>query len=184
MKLGFFGGSFNPPHKGHQYIIEYCQFFFDKFLVIPNYNSPDNNKNISISYEHRMNMLKLKNYKLEIDNFEMKSNRINYTSYTLEYLMKKYSDYKIFMVIGEDQFNNLSNWYNVDFILSNVKILCFKRKNKLKKIDIAHNINLINFDFPYSSTEIRQKIKMGENIDSKIVDKQVLNYIKENRLYI
>lgn len=184
MKLGFFGGSFNPPHKGHQYIIEYCQFFFDKFLVIPNYNSPDNNKNISISYEHRVNMLKLKNHKIEIDDFEMKSNGINYTCYTIEYLIRKYSDYKISMVIGEDQFNNLSNWYNIDFILNNVEILCFKRKNKFEKLDIAYDINMIDLDFPYSSAEVRKKLKMGENIDSKIVDKQVLNYIKENRLYI
>ena len=184
MKLAFFGGSFNPPHKGHKRIIDYCQKTFDKFLVIPNYNSPDNNKNVSLSYNHRVNMLKLQNKDIIIDDFEIKSNDVNYTYYTIKYLIEKYSEYKIIMVLGEDQFNNLYNWHNVDFILNNVEIICFKRENTVEKNGISSNINIIDFDFPFSSEQIRKKVKMKESIHSNIVDEQVLNYIKEHGLYI
>ena len=184
MKLAFFGGSFNPPHMGHQHIIDYCQKEFDKFLVIPNYNSPDNNKDVSLSHRHRINMLKLQSKNIKIDDFEIKSKDINYTYFTIKYLIKKYKNYKIFMVLGEDQFNNLHSWNNIDFILNNVEILCFKRKTNTDKIDITSNIDMVDFDFPYSSNQIRAKIKMKENIDSNIIDSQVLNYIKEHGLYI
>ena len=46
MRLAFFGGTFNPPHNGHNLIINYCLRNFDKFIVIPNKVSPDK-KNIS-----------------------------------------------------------------------------------------------------------------------------------------
>ena len=52
MKLGFFGGTFNPPHNGHKLIIDQCKDRFDKFLVIPNGFSPDINKKYSIASKH------------------------------------------------------------------------------------------------------------------------------------
>jgi len=88
------------------------------------------------------------------------------------------------MVLGEDQFNNLYNWHNVDFILNNVEIICFKRENTVEKNGISSNVNIIDFDFPFSSEQIRKKVKMKESIHSNIVDEQVLNYIKEHGLYI
>ena len=186
MKLGFYGGSFNPPHEGHQYIIEYCNKEFDKFLVIPNNNSPDLNKDILAPFQHRYNMLKLQLRKknVEIDEFEINSNQTNFTYLTIQYLMKKYNEYEIFMVLGQDQLSNLHNWYKIDFILKHTQIICFERKTKLKNLNIPFNVKLINFDFPFSSSYIRERIQMNKSIDSNIINKQVLNYIKENKLYI
>ena len=129
MKLGFFGGSFNPPHKGHQYIIEYCSEQFDKFLVIPYSNSPDISKKDPVLFKHRYNMLQLQfaGKNIEIDDYEANSNRINFTYLTIKYLMQKYNQHKICMILGEDQLSNLSNWSHIDFILKNVEIHCFKR---------------------------------------------------------
>jgi len=186
MKLGFFGGSFNPPHKGHQHIIEYCSKEFDKFIVIPYSNSPDSTKKNPILFKHRYNMLQLQfgNTNIEIDDCEANSNQTNFTYLTIQYLIQKYNQYKICMILGEDQLYNLSTWTNIDFILQNVEIYCFKRKSKTKHLKLINNVKFINLDFPFSSSYIRKQIKTGKSIASKIINKDVLNYIKENNLYL
>ena len=45
MKLAFFGGTFDPPHKGHEMIIENCSILFDQLLIVPNCISPDKKNN-------------------------------------------------------------------------------------------------------------------------------------------
>ncbi len=186
MKLGFYGGSFNPPHEGHQYIIEYCNKKFDKFLVIPNYKSPDINKDVLAPFKHRYNMLKLQmgEEKIEIDEYEVHSNQTNFTYLTIQYLMKKYNEYEIFMVLGRDQLSNLQNWHKIDFILKHTQIICFEREKNLKNLNIPLNVKLINFDFPFSSSYIRERIQKKKSIDCNIIKKQVLNYIQKNKLYI
>ena len=59
MNLAFFGGSFNPPHIGHEMIIEYCYNLFDQFIVIPNRISPEKKYDVSISENHKLDMLKI-----------------------------------------------------------------------------------------------------------------------------
>ena len=44
MKVGFFGGSFDPPHLGHKQIVDYCIEIFDRLLIIPNRNPVDKDK--------------------------------------------------------------------------------------------------------------------------------------------
>ena len=60
-----------------------------------------------------------------IDPFEIESKKKNYTSYTVRYLLKKYKGSSISMIIGEDLLYNLHNWYDYEFILSNIYIICF-----------------------------------------------------------
>ncbi len=84
MKIAFLGGAFDPPHVGHFKIIEYCINLFDKVLIIPNKESPSDNKKIIASYQHRINMLNIlfENQNVKLDNFELLSNKKNYTYYT------------------------------------------------------------------------------------------------------
>ena len=156
MRLDFFGGSFNPPHEGHKRIIEYCSEEFDKFLIIPNYNSPEVDKEVLVSYEHRCNMLKLQlgREKKYIDDYEAKSNQINYTYLTIQYLKKKYKRYDIYMILGKDQLDNLSNWFNSNFILDNVKLICFDRKTALNKYKQSYDVEYINFKCWYGWIKI------------------------------
>jgi len=186
MRLGFFGGSFNPPHEGHKRIIEYCSKEFDKFLIIPNYDSPQIDKEVLVSYEHRYNMLKLllDEGKKYIDDYEAKSNQVNYTYLTIQYLKKKYKRYDIYMILGKDQLDNLPNWRNLNFILDNAKLICFDRKTTLNKNKQPYDVDYIDFKCSISSTDIRRKIKMGKSPGCDIINEQVLNYIKENNLYI
>ena len=190
MKIGFFGGTFNPPHKGHEQIINYCSNLFDKLLIFPNIVSPNKITYPPVNYTHRINMLKLiiKKNNITVDNYEIISKLSNYTYYTVKYLLNKYKNSSLFMIIGKDQFLNLENWYNVDFIIENTNILCFNRTissySSQDTSNLYPNTQFVDFDFPFSSSIIREKISKHEIVDNAMISKQVKNYIYEHNLYI
>tara|TARA_Y100001960_G_C14450795_1_gene717168 strand:+ start:139 stop:747 length:609 start_codon:yes stop_codon:yes gene_type:complete len=201
MKLGFFGGSFNPPHNGHKKIIENCIDYFDKLLIIPNKNSPHKVKNYSVDSLHRIKMLDLliAKYKVEIDLFEINSkNDISYTYNTVKYLQEKYNDCSLTMILGEDQLFDLRKWYNYQYIIKNIDIFCFKRiknnvvesnevelKNFIKK-DLSkfnNNLKIFNYNCPISSSIIRNEIKSKKIVSKNMISAEVLSYINSNNLY-
>ena len=186
MNLAFFGGSFNPPHIGHENIIKICQEKFDNLLVIPNNVSPFKTHKPPISKFHRLNMIKLiiKNLNVKIDTFEFESTKKNYTYHTIQYLKKKYIFDDLFMIIGIDQLKNFNKWYRINDILKDVKIICFNRDNIYQNEDIGEKIEYIPFDFPVSSSEIREMISNKLTINEKLVNKDVVKYISENNLYV
>ena len=201
MKLGFFGGSFNPPHNGHKKIIENCIDYFDKLLIIPNKVSPHKIKKYSIDSSYRLEMLNLlfhKN-KVEIDLFEINSkNDISYTYNTIKYLQDKYNDFSLTMILGEDQLFDLKKWHNYEYIIKNVNIFFFKRfteetlasnKKELKNIIIKdlnkfnNTFKIFEYDCPFSSSLIRDEIKLKHSISRSMISEEVITYIKDNNLY-
>ena len=190
MKVFFLGGTFNPPHFGHTKIVEECLDRCDKFILIPNEKSPEKLNFIVTKSSHRLNMLRLifDSSKVNIDEFELKSNNINYTYLTIRYLRKKYKDASLTMVLGLDQLLNFKNWKNNEEIIDSVNILCFNRYSKLefnRKNMNFNNIKFIdNFNIEISSSSIREKIKNFHlNQCIKTLDKKVLEYIKKHQLY-
>ena len=91
MKIAFFGGSFDPPHLGHKAIIEYASKIFDKLIIVPSKISLNQSKIIQASSDDRVQMLSLmiNDEKVVIDDYEILSDKKNYTFYTYEYLKNK-----------------------------------------------------------------------------------------------
>ena len=88
------------------------------------------------------------------------------------------------MIIGEDQLYNLHNWYDNEFILSNINIICFTRKldDKNQSKD-QYNVKKIDFDFPFSSSYIRELIFNNKKIKKSVIPTEISDYINENKLY-
>jgi len=186
LNLAFFGGSFDPPHVGHENIIKICQEKFDNLLVIPNNVSPMKTDKPPIPKFHRLNMIKLiiKNLNVKIDTFELDSKKINYTYHTIQYIKEKYIFNDLYMIIGKDQIENFNKWYRIDDILKDVKIICFNRNNSYKNEDLGMKIEFIPFDFPISSSGIRKMISDKLAIDEKLLNKNIIKYISDNKLYV
>ena len=191
MRVFFYGGTFDPPHIGHKMIVEYCLDKCDKLILIPNKKSPDKLLNPIATYAQRKDMLKLlfNNKKIVISDFERDSDKINYTYLTIKHLKKSYKNSVLTMVIGNDQLVNLKKWKNFDFILNEVKILCFNRllsdddksKNKLIK-----DINFIQkFNINISSSIVRKNISNNsiKNLDGMLNNK-IIKYIMKERIYV
>ena len=190
MNIFFYGGTFDPPHIGHKMIVEYLLPLCDKLILIPAEKSPFKKKSPIANGIERIDMLKLlfDNPKIEVDDFEIRSKKENYTYLTVEYLMKKYKHCTFTMVIGRDQLNFLDRWKFIDTFFHNIKILCFNRngfKHETKNsLYASSNIEYINdFNFDVSSTEIRQSIEsLNSNLEN-MLDLKVLEYIKKNNTY-
>ncbi len=181
---GVFGGNFNPVHTGHLILANDALGLLDleKVLFIPSWKSPFKENIPSIPFKDRYNMLRIaisKENRFEVLDLEAKRKGISYTYHTLKELLKK--EKKLCLLIGEDQAIDFKEWYKWKEILKMVDVFVFKRSKKKQKYP-SELKQLNSRIIEISSTEIRDKIKKGEPVDS-LVPKEVLNYIKEHKLY-
>ena len=197
--IAVFGGSFNPPINSHillaKQIIEKCERV-EKLIFVP--VSTKYRKLQLISDEHRYNMLNLickKEDKLEVSNIELVQDKQLYTIQTLDLLKEQYGEkYELWFVMGTDNLKEVDTWNNPDRLLKEYKIIVLERENDKLEDLIKSNkllekykeslvkikdINKINL----SSTMIRKKIKNAESVEA-FIDKDVLEYIEKNSLYI
>ena len=194
MKLCVFQGTFNPIHNAHLRVAEYVvsRFNFDKLLFIPAYNPPHKFADLDFSH-HRLEMVKKAvqgNSKFEASDIEFKREGKSYTYLTICELYKQFEvDGKIHFIIGTDAFEKIESWYEVDKLKELVKFIVFVREDNFE-ISRYDYLREKGFDFefqllPYqdiSSTELRQKILNGEDIDGYVAQ-EVKEYILKNGLY-
>ena len=187
MKIGVYVGSFNPIHKGHIKIANYLieNKYVDKVIIIPAGNYWHKKDLIDIS--DRINMAKIyENDNLIIDDT---MNNFDYTYQILNELKKKYPNYELNLIIGDDNLEKFHLWKNIDEILKH-KVIVIPRNNNYqiyinKFLEKDHFV--VTEEFPIqnvSSTLIRELIennKMDEVLE--YIDKEVLDYINTNNLY-
>lgn len=198
MKIGIFGGTFNPIHKGHIDIMKkiYNKMFLDKVLIMPNKIPPHKDINFIVNEKHRELMVRkaIMEYDfLEFEDYELKKNDVSYTYESLLYLNEVYKEDQLFFIIGSDSFVNFYKWKNINMIFENASIVVYLRKEEHKEYvsEIKEKyeklykgkIHLI-FDniIDISSTEIRNKILKGEDVKN-LVPKYVYEYIISKKLY-
>lgn len=187
MKIGIYGGSFNPIHLGHQKIIEFIleTVKLDKIIVIP-VGLPSHRENTLEQGCHRLTMCQLAFEHLpqvEVSDLEINLPKISYTYDTLVQIRELYGEeHEYFEIIGEDSLASFDSWKCPQEILKLAKLLVLQRE-PFKLISENPNILLLNSPiFPISSTKIREQLKSN---DSKIdwLNPKVFQYIQEHSLY-
>lgn len=189
MKIGIFGGSFNPLHNKHTDIAKYLidANYVDKVIFVPT-GTKYKYKNNLLSDEHRYNMVKLitdKNPDFLVSDFEQQEKTI-YTCETLAHFQNLYPQDDIYFICGTDNLSYIDTWKNAEYILDNFHILVIKRDTDelapiLKKL-YKYQHHIIVTDVPameLSSTAIRESLKNMKNY----LDKDVYEYILKNNLY-
>lgn len=168
MRLGIFGGSFDPIHIGHLIIAEYAREYMklDKVIFIP-VGEPSHRENNLLSAEKRLEMVKLAikhNEYFEVSDIEIKAEGKNYTYDTLLEIKKKYSGASIYQIIGEDSADYLHKWKNYEELLKNCSFLVFKREGYEY---IPKHEKIILMDSPkisLSATLIRNRILENKSV--------------------
>lgn len=131
MKIGIFGGTFNPPHKGHRHILEKSieVINFDTTLVIPN-NIPSHkemNKNAKTALERFEMCEKMFSDIAKISDIEIKKGGKSYTINTVLELLEKYPQSQLYLIIGTDSFLNIEKWVRFEEILEKCSLVVFDR---------------------------------------------------------
>ena len=196
-RIVIFGGTFNPPTRAHLDIATEALYYLDaeKVLFVP-VSDLYKKDNVEISY-HRVNMLNLAigNFRrLEIDFTEVDAVKLTYTYETVEKIKSQYQDKELFLLIGADNLEDFKNWKNQRSIMENCSLLVVNRNNSSIDEIIESNEILTEFkdkiieapieEIEISSTEVRNRIASGELEGlENLVDKEVIDYIIENKLY-
>lgn len=193
MKIGIFGGSFNPPHNMHKNIAKELieKGYLDKVIFVPTGMKYEYKNNL-LNDKIRVKMLSLmiKDEKdMKISKYELK-NKTVYTYETLNYFKKKYKNDEIYFICGTDNLTYMDTWAKGIDILENYKILVIKRDtddiNEIIKRLKKYQKNIIITDIipnNISSTKIRNMIKDENKNINDYLDLSVLNYIKRKKIY-
>lgn len=198
MKTGVFGGTFNPVHKGHIMLAEYCMdsVGLDRIIMIPTAVPPHKISNNLASENDRLNMCKLACRGKEnffVSDIEIKRQGKSYTYETLTQLKEIYPDDHLYTIMGADMFLTLNMWKNPEIIFEKSSIITIPRDeenkhelenfyNKVLKAMGASSVILPNPVMSVSSTFIRENLD-NFNLISDMLDKGVYDYIIKNNLY-
>ena len=101
MRIGIFGGSFNPVHNGHIRLAVTAaeEYGLDKVYLVPSRVSPHRSSDEYASGEDRTEMLRLAcaaDSRLEVCDYELRTDRVSYTVYTVEYFRSLYPSDELF----------------------------------------------------------------------------------------
>jgi nicotinate-nucleotide adenylyltransferase len=193
MKVGIFGGTFNPPHIGHLIVAEFVreEAKLDKIIFVP-CASPPLKQNLDYlsqlaGPEHRFEMVKIAikgNPFFEVSDIEIKRGGVSYTIDTINQMLERFPSYNFHLLIGADQFKSFHLWREPDEIVRKVQLIVFNRPGfdipKSKFSPFAMFISVPNIDV--SASTIRFRVKSGKSI-KYLVPPGVEEYIYVNGLY-
>ena len=178
MKIGIYGGSFNPIHFGHiglaKWVTEHTDL--DQVWLMVSPNNPLKDKAILADEQERLDAAKEAirresdeaKDKIIVSDFEFHLPRPNYTANTLRELQKQYPQHEFTLIIGEDNLNIFNKWREYQYILDTYRIFVYPRRNIISQTSQQHedilrkanNVKLLA-DAPYfdiSSTELRKNL--------------------------
>lgn len=204
MKIGIFGGTFDPIHLGHLQMarLAYHIFLLDRMFFIPSGDSYMKT-NVTNAYD-RFQMVKLAledEDNFDVDDMEIMRKGPSYSYRTIEEYSKRYPNDEICFLLGEDSLRNIHLWKNAEIIFSKATILAAGRKEHSDLDSFYHDsvniqdviqqlendyqakIQYFQYDNPVSSSVIRQSIREKNSVNRWLPDK-VADYITDKSLYL
>ena len=187
-KIGVFGGTFNPIHIGHLAIARSAQekFNLEKVIFVPCHYPPHKRVSRLVSAQDRFNMVRLgikDNPCFDISDFEIKKEGKSYSIDTVKYFRGKFSDKtKLFFIIGEDTFSDISSWKAIDEILKIVSFIVVNRPGYAACMPKVKHHSIISPGIDISGSYLRRHIREGKNV-KYLVPEDVLKYINHHKLY-
>lgn len=197
-RIGIYGGTFSPPHKGH---VEAARAFIrqmrlDYLYVIPAAVPPHKTLDHTVEARHRLKMCELAFAGIEgiiVSDVELRRGGVSYTVDTLRELSAP--DARLFLLCGTDMLLTLDKWREAEEIFRLCYPIYIRRENDpIMSARILSKINeytekynavirrVVTDPLEISSTDIRRRIAIGEGIED-LVPTAVEEYIRENRLY-
>lgn len=193
MRIALLGGAFDPPTLGHtllaQCVIE--RLGFDEVWMMPSFQHPFGKH--MVLFEHRMAMCLIATSdmdRVKVTHYEV-GKKVDGTLSLFKKLTKEYKNDEFYFVIGLDNANMIDKWINPEELIKVVPFVVIARKGYSIDPDISWyrqkpHIFVEACDvMEISSTTIRQAIKDHDyRTLNHGMDKNVLRYIRDHKLYV
>ena len=186
MRLGVFGGSFNPPHVGH-YLIASDAFEaleLDKLLIVPAGANPLKGFDLGASAGDRLRMVELAfedDQRFEVTSMEIQRGGLSYTVDTLEALAEEHPGAELVLLLGMDALRTIDRWKQPDRIRELATLAVLSRGDDGEPLpDGVEAVTTRRIDV--SSTEIRARVAEGRSIRG-FVAASVEKFISTAKLY-
>lgn len=191
VKIGLFGGTFNPIHNAHLKVSETAleQFGLEKIIFIPSKIPPHKRDRDLPEPELRYEMVELaikEEPRFEISSIEINREGPSYTIDTINQMKEKYDD--LAFIVGADNLLQIQTWKKPEKLLSSCPFLIAPRRGYSEedfKKGFFKDKDLIFLEMEeikISSTKIRKMYQKGLNIDN-FVPCSVKRFIEERDIY-
>lgn len=211
-RIAYYGGSFDPPHKGHLAIATALleQFSLDKFVFIPAFHAPHKTRLKPTSAYDRYAMLCLAtadDARIEVSRIEIEAPERPYSIETMSSIVSRDTDDEVFFVMGADSWMDILTWrewerlllltnhivmtrpgyeIGIDHVGERVqeRIVDTRAVTKLPEASEGRHIFITDaVNIDISATQIRTAIRNGGSDWVSDVPPEVANYIEKYQIY-
>ena len=188
-RVALFGGTFDPIHRGHQFIAERAleQCDLDGVVFLPCRQSPHKLSVETTGGEDRLAMVRLGIAgfsKMWASDWELLRDGASYSWQAAEHWRQEVLDEedKLYWIVGMDQWASLSKWARVDYLSDLVTFIVFPRHGEAPEAALGRDAVFLPDAKAASATQIRTRASKGLSIE-EYVEGQVAAYIDEKGLY-
>ena len=205
MRLGIFGGTFDPPHVGHLLAASdaFEDLALDRLLFVPAAIQPLKASKRTAPANHRLAMVRLTtgaDDRFGVDSVELDREGLSYTVDTLREFARRFPSAELFFLVGADVLSTFEQWRDPHIVLELATLAIMTRRAKSddhlidplprwqtrsRTVDaeLAHRTTRVaTRRFDVSSTEIRERVRAGRPIHGFVTD-AVAEYIGSHGLY-
>lgn len=199
MRIGLFGGTFDPIHLGHLILAERCreEAGLEQIWFVPSYAPPHKSERTITRFEQRCEMVALATTgqpAFRVERIEKELPPPSFTSETLAELQARHPEHEFSLVIGGDSLRDFSTWHEPQRILELARLVAVPRPGAIPVTpeELAgqlglppERVRLTLVQCPaiaIASREIRARIAAGKTV-RYLVPRSIEEYLRERKLY-
>ncbi|MBR1621888.1 MAG: nicotinate-nucleotide adenylyltransferase [Prevotella sp.] len=172
MKIGIYGGSFNPIHNGHLHLAREArrQMNLDEVWLMVSPHNPLKKSSSLLRDELRLELVRIATQNeegLSASDFEFSLQRPSFTWNTMQALSLQHPEHQFSLLVGADNWSVFHKWYAYEKILQYYPIIIYPRRNsEVDESNLPHGVTLLQTELiDISSTEVRRRVAYGLPID-------------------
>jgi nicotinate-nucleotide adenylyltransferase len=196
LRVGIFGGAFNPPHLGHLVCAQesLLQLGLDRLVLVPVGQAPHRQLEDDPGAEVRLEMVELavaEDDRFSVSRTELDRKGPSYTADTLEALRAESPGDEMFLILGGDQAAALTSWHEPERVLEHATVAVVERTGwtrsgigiRIGRLRGADRVRYLDMPLiQISSTALRRRVREGVPI-RYLVPPAVERFIEERGLY-
>jgi nicotinate-nucleotide adenylyltransferase len=188
MRIGIFGGTFDPPQLGHIFASHqaFLSYELDTVFFVPTGESW--HKGDESLPQTRAEMVKLAitdHSWAQFSDCDLRREGPTYSIDTLRDFQSQFPTAELFFIMGDDAFSQIQTWKSWQLFPTMAQLIVVSRLGTIPEIPeiLSASVNLLEISaVPISSTQCREMIQQGESV-AEFISSEVMDYIQKNKLY-